>query len=101
MAEVGELGFTACRDLCRLERSQNSGAQIVSGCPGLRKIYRVETLFWLEVESNNISRNRLLDKTVARWIKAKCYADAAGVHLIFVLLGMPWSGRPHGRLSRI
>jgi hypothetical protein len=49
-----------------------------------------ETLFWLEVESGAFSRRRMLEKTALRWMKAKGYADAAGVHLIFVLLGEPW-----------
>jgi hypothetical protein len=54
------------------------------------KIHGVETLFWLEVESGRFSRNRMVEKTAVRWMKAKAYADAVGVHLIFVLLGMPW-----------
>jgi hypothetical protein len=67
--------------------------------PGLRarpdalawgKIHGVETLFWLEVESGRFSRKRMLEKTTVRWLKAKGYADAADIHLIFVLLGMPW-----------
>jgi hypothetical protein len=49
-----------------------------------------ETLFWLEVETSNFSRTRLIEKTSIRWEKAKRYADIAGVHLIFVLLGMQW-----------
>jgi hypothetical protein len=54
------------------------------------KIHGAETLFWLEVETSNFSRNRLVEKTAVRWMKAKSYADAVGVHLIFVLLGMKW-----------
>jgi hypothetical protein len=54
------------------------------------KIHGVETLFWLEVESGRFSRNRMLEKTAIRWMKAKGFADAANVHLIFTLLGMPW-----------
>ena len=54
------------------------------------KIHGVETLFWLEVESGRFTRNRLVEKTAVRWRKAKGYADAVGMHLIFALLGMPW-----------
>ena len=54
------------------------------------EIQGVETLFWLEVETGNVSRRRLLDNTSVRWMKAKAYSKAANVHLIFVLLGMPW-----------
>lgn len=49
-----------------------------------------ETLFWLEVESGHSSKNLILDKTTVRWLKAAGYADAVGVHLVFVLLAMPW-----------
>jgi hypothetical protein len=70
--------------------------------PGLRarpdalawgKIDVFETLFWLEVESGNVSWNRLVEQTAVRWAKAKGYAATAGVHLIFVLLGTPWTRR--------
>jgi hypothetical protein len=54
------------------------------------RIHEAETLFWLEVESGAFSRNRIVEKTTVRWMKAKAYAGAVGVHLIFVLLGMPW-----------
>ena len=54
------------------------------------KIHGVETLFWLEAESGRFSRKRMLEKTIVRWKKAKSYAEAAHVHLIFVVLGMPW-----------
>ena len=54
------------------------------------KIHGVETLFWLEVESGRFTRNRLVEKTAVRWMKAKGYASIVDVHLIFVLLGMPW-----------
>jgi len=69
------------------------------GIPGLKanpdalawgKILGLETLFWLEVESGHSSRNLILDKTIVRWLKATGYAEAVGVHLIFVFLGMPW-----------
>ncbi len=54
------------------------------------KMYGVETLFWLEVESGKSSRKLILDKTVTRWLKATAYSKAAGVHLVFVFLAMPW-----------
>lgn len=54
------------------------------------KIDGVETLFWLEVETSNAGRTRLIEKTSIRWEKAKGYANIVGVHLIFVLLGMRW-----------
>jgi len=54
------------------------------------RIHGVETLFWLEVESGTFTRSRLVEKMAIRWMKAQGYADAVGVHLIFVLLGMPW-----------
>jgi hypothetical protein len=49
----------------------------------------VETLFWLEVESSGRRVNEHRKITARRWRKAQAYAEAAGVHLIFVLLGMP------------
>lgn len=70
--------------------------------PGLRTrpdalawgtIYGTETLFWLEVESGNVSWKRMVEQTEVRWMKAKGYAHATGVHLIFVLLGVPWVRR--------
>jgi hypothetical protein len=69
------------------------------GIPGLKanpdalawgKILGNETLFWLEVESGHSSRNLILDKTTVRWLKATGYAEAVGVHLVFVFLAMPW-----------
>jgi hypothetical protein len=69
------------------------------GIPGLKanpdalawgKILGVETLFWLEVESGKSSRHIILDKTTVRWLKATGYAEAVGLHLIFVFLAMPW-----------
>ena len=69
------------------------------GIPGLKanpdalawgKILGVEALFWLEVESGKSSRNLILDKTTVRWLKATGYAEAVGIHLIFVFLAMPW-----------
>jgi hypothetical protein len=69
------------------------------GIPGLKanpdalawgKLEGFETLFWLEVESGHSSKNWILDKTTVRWLKATGYADAVGVHLVFVFLAMPW-----------
>jgi len=57
------------------------------------KIHGAETLFWLEVESGNVSWNRMVEQTAVRWMKAKGYADAVDVHLIFVVLGVPWIRR--------
>ena len=54
------------------------------------KIHGVEALFWLEVESGRFTRNRMVEKTAVRWMKAKGYAEVANIHLIFTLLGMPW-----------
>ena len=70
--------------------------------PGLRarpdalgwgKINEIETLFWLEVESGNVSWNRMVEQTEVRWAKAKGYANAIDVNLVFVLLGVPWVRR--------
>jgi hypothetical protein len=75
-------------------------AQIYAGwnevsVPGLRvrpdalawgNIDQAETLFWLEIESGNVSWRVAEEKTAIRWEKATSYAQAAGVHLIFVVL---------------
>jgi hypothetical protein len=53
-------------------------------------LHRVETLFWLEVESGHSSRHLILDKTPVRWLKATGYADTVGIRFDFVLLAMPW-----------
>lgn len=69
------------------------------GIPGLKanpdalawgQIDGHETLFWLEVESGHSSKNLILDKTTVRWLKATGYAEAVGMHLVFVFLAMPW-----------
>ena len=69
------------------------------GMPGLKafpdalawgKIQEVETLFWMEVESGHCSRKLIMEKTTNRWLKSVAYAEAVGVHLVFVFLGMPW-----------
>lgn len=54
------------------------------------KIHGLETLFWLEVETGNLSRTRIEQQTAIRWLKATHYADAVGVRLVFVLLSMPY-----------
>jgi hypothetical protein len=63
--------------------------------PGLRvrpdalawgNINKAETLFWLEIESGNVSWRVAEEKTAIRWEKAANYAKAVGVHLIFVVL---------------
>lgn len=62
------------------------------------KVQGFGTLFWLEVEGGKSSRNLILDKTTVRWLKATGYAEAVGVHLIFVFLAMPWA-RDAARLA--
>ena len=54
------------------------------------EIQKAETLFWLEVESGFSSAQYMYDQTALRWAKAKNYAEAAGVRLVFVLLGSQW-----------
>lgn len=54
------------------------------------EIQKAETLFWLEVESGYSSAQYMYDQTALRWAKAKNYAEAAGVRLVFVLLGSQW-----------
>jgi hypothetical protein len=54
------------------------------------KIHGVETLFWLEVESGSVASWCIEERTSIRWERATNYAQAAGVHLVFVLLGQPW-----------
>jgi hypothetical protein len=53
------------------------------------KIDDRETLFWLEVETTK-TRDRIEEITALRWAKARSYAEIAGVHLVFVLMGRPW-----------
>jgi hypothetical protein len=53
------------------------------------KIDQAETLFWLEVETTK-ARDRIEQTTALRWAKAKGYAKAVGVRLVFVVMGMPW-----------
>lgn len=57
------------------------------------KIQGVETLFWLEVESGHSSSTVIEEQTGVRWLKAKGYAEVVGLHLVFVLVGMPWVQR--------
>lgn len=54
------------------------------------EIHGAETLFWLEVESGYSSANYMYNQTTWRWAKAKKYVEAAGVQLVFVLLGSQW-----------
>lgn len=49
-----------------------------------------ETLFWLEVESGNTSREILRRKTIRRVNHALIYARGYSVRLVFALLGPPW-----------
>ena len=53
-------------------------------------IQEVETLFWLEVETGSVAWWRIKEQTALRWEKASRYAQVAGVHLVFVLLGQRW-----------
>ena len=54
------------------------------------ELYGAETLFWLEVESGYSSAEYIYNQTTWRWVKAKKYAEAVGVQLVFVLLGSLW-----------
>ena len=54
------------------------------------EISGAETLFWLEVESGYSSAKYIDNQTTWRWVKAKKYAEAVGVQLVFVLLGSLW-----------
>ena len=54
------------------------------------KLHGVETLFWLEVESRSFRGKDSVEKMAVRWKKAKGYADATGMHLVFVVLSLPW-----------
>ena len=49
-----------------------------------------ETLFWLEVESGNASRETLRRKTSRRFEQALHYARRFSVSLVFALLAPPW-----------
>jgi hypothetical protein len=52
-----------------------------------------ETLFWLEVEGGNVSREVLRRKTLRRVNRALVYARGYKVRLLFALLGLPWVRR--------
>lgn len=54
------------------------------------KIQGAETLFWLEVETGSVAWWRIEEQTAIRWAKATTYAEAVGVHLVFVILGQRW-----------
>jgi hypothetical protein len=49
-----------------------------------------ETLFWLEVESGNASRDTLQKKMVHRLNQALIYSRRSRVRLVFALLSPPW-----------
>ena len=49
-----------------------------------------ETLFWLEVESGNVSLERLERKTRHRINQALLYARRNRIHLVFTILAQPW-----------
>ena len=49
-----------------------------------------ETLFWLEVESGHRSRKLLFQKINHQLNQAAAYAKSMNVHVVFVLLAMPW-----------
>jgi hypothetical protein len=49
-----------------------------------------ETLFWLEVESGNASRDTLRRKTIHRFEQALLYARRFSLSLVFGLLAPPW-----------
>jgi hypothetical protein len=53
----------------------------------------VETLFWLEVESGNKSRQVICEHTLGRVNHALVYARGYSVRLAFILLGPPWVRR--------
>jgi hypothetical protein len=54
------------------------------------RLQGAETLFWLEVESGNRSRQLLRKITLIRVNRALVYARGFSVRLVFALLGPPW-----------
>ena len=54
------------------------------------KVDNYETLFWLEVESGHSSTKVIEKKINRRLNRAAMYAEGMKVHLVFVLLAMPW-----------
>jgi hypothetical protein len=55
-----------------------------------------ETLFWLEVESGHQSSKRISQKINRRLNQAAAYAKSMKVHIVFVLLAMPWVQKAAG-----
>ena len=55
-----------------------------------------ETLFWLEVESGHQSSKRISQKINRRLNQAAAYAKSMRVHVVFVLLAMPWVQKAAG-----
>jgi hypothetical protein len=55
-----------------------------------------ETLFWLEVESGHQSGERIIQKINRRLNQASAYAKSMKLHVVFVLLAMPWVQRVAG-----
>jgi hypothetical protein len=49
-----------------------------------------ETLFWLEVESGHQSGERIIQKINRRLNQAAAYGKSMKLHVVFVLLAMPW-----------
>ena len=57
---------------------------------------RHETLFWLEVESGHQSTSKIIQKINRRLNQAAAYSKSMRVHLVFVLLSMPWVQKAAG-----
>jgi hypothetical protein len=55
-----------------------------------------ETLFWLEVESGHQSSKRISQKINRRLNQAAAFAKSTRVHVVFVLLAMPWVQKAAG-----
>jgi len=55
-----------------------------------------ETLFWLEVESGHQSSERITQKINRRLNQAAAYGKSMKLHVLFVLLAMPWVQKAAG-----
>ena len=55
-----------------------------------------ETLFWLEVESGHQSGERITQKINRRLNQAAAYGRSMNLHVVFVLLAMPWVQKAAG-----
>ena len=55
-----------------------------------------ETLFWLEVESGHRSSSKLIQVINRRLNQAAAYARCTKMHVVFVLLAMPWVQKAAG-----